>query len=313
MADKSSIEWTDATWNVITGCSRVSSGCGGPDGGGCYAERLAATRLRRHPSRRGLTDRHGRWTGEVRFNEQWLDQPLRWQKPRRIFVCAHSDLFHESVPAEWIDRVFAVMALCPDHTFQVLTKRPGRMRRYLLEDSSARVADIVSDRSDRYWPLDFQARVGFDRFRETYERLRRDTWILPNVWLGTSAEDKPTADQRIWELLEIPAAVHWVSLEPLLGPICLSSLAPERLAPTRVDALRGRRLYGGSEMRCRALDWVVVGGESGPGYRPMEPDWAREIELQCRYSGVAFFMKQMAGKKEIPSDLMVRQMPTGRA
>lgn len=93
MADKSFIEWTDATWNVITGCSRVSSGCGGPDGGGCYAERLAATRLRRHPSRRGLTDRHGRWTGEVRFNKQWLDQPLRWQKPRRIFVCAHSDLF----------------------------------------------------------------------------------------------------------------------------------------------------------------------------------------------------------------------------
>ena len=186
MADNSRIEWTDATWNPITGCSRVSRGCGGPDGGGCYAERLAATRLRRHPSRRGLTDRHGRWTGEVRFNRQWLHQPLGWRKPRRIFVCAHSDLFHERVPDEWIDRVFGVMAQCPRHVFQVLTKRAQRMRDYVRARSRA-----------RYAPL------------------------LRNVWLGVSVEDQPTADERIPVLMETPAVVRWISAEPLLGPIRL--------------------------------------------------------------------------------------------
>ena len=111
MADRTAIEWSDATWNIITGCTRVSRGCGGPDGGGCYAERLAATRLWNHPSRAGLTDANGRWSGQVRFNEQWLAQPLRYSRPRKIFACAHSDLFHEAVPDEWIDQVFAVMAL----------------------------------------------------------------------------------------------------------------------------------------------------------------------------------------------------------
>ena len=133
MADRSRIEWTDATWNPITGCSVVSPGCTN-----CYAMKLAGGRLRNHPSRQGLTRLQKKgagwrpvWTGEVRFNEQWLDQPLRWQRPRRVFVCAHGDLFHEHVPDEWIDRVFAVMALAGDHTFQVLTKRAERMHEYL--------------------------------------------------------------------------------------------------------------------------------------------------------------------------------------
>ena len=125
MAYKSTIQWTDSTWNPITGCTRVSRGCEN-----CYAERLAAGRLRNHPSRAGLTDEHGRWNGVVRLNEQWIDQPLRWRKPRRVFVVAHGDLFHESVPTEWIDRVFAVMAMARQHVFQVLTKRPERMRQY---------------------------------------------------------------------------------------------------------------------------------------------------------------------------------------
>ena len=296
MADKSFIEWTDATWNIVTGCSRVSAGCQL-----CWAERDAAGRLKNHPSRQGLTDRHGRWNGEVRFNGQWLDRPLRWQRPRRIFVASSGDLFHPMVHDSWIDEVFAVMALSPRHEFQVLTKRPSRMRSYCSSpDTSERIDRKIADLA-----------TGRFLFRDGHLDAAGKIMPLRNVRLGVSAEDKPTADQRIWELLETPAASHWVSLEPLLGPICLSSLAPGRLAPTRVDALRGRRFYGGSEMSCRALDWVVVGGESGPGYRPMEPDWAREIELQCRYAGVAFFMKQMAGKSEIPSDLMVRQMPGG--
>jgi len=129
MADKSKIRWTEATWNPITGCSVVSAACKN-----CYAMKLAGTRLQHHPSRVGLTQDTANgpvWTGDVRFNEGWLDQPLRWKKSRKIFVCAHSDLFHESVPDEWIDQIFAVMALAPQHNFQVLTKRPRRMLAYL--------------------------------------------------------------------------------------------------------------------------------------------------------------------------------------
>ena len=129
MAKKSHINWTDGTWNVITGCTPISPGCAN-----CYASQLAGTRLKHHPSRAGLTkevNRHHIWTGEVRFNREWLSQPLRWKKPQKIFVCAHGDLFHESVQAEWLDEIFAVMALCRQHTFQVLTKRPERMRSYM--------------------------------------------------------------------------------------------------------------------------------------------------------------------------------------
>lgn len=297
MADKSSIEWTDATWNPVTGCSRVSAGCEN-----CYAERLAATRMKGHPSRQGLTDHNGRWTGGVRFNPGWLDQPIRWSKPRRIFVCAHSDLFHENVDTEWIDKIFAVMAMCPEHVFQVLTKRPQRMRDYIVQFDG----DEAMERVIRQAEI-IAGSKGMDIVSDA-------TMVaLPHVWLGVSAEDQQTADERIPILLGTPAAVRWLSAEPLLGPIALDCLSPERLAPTRVDALRGRRFYDRSEMDCPSLDWVVLGGESGPGYRPMEPRWARSIELHCRYSGVAFFMKQMAGKREIPADLMVQQMPRGRA
>jgi len=129
MADNTKTEWTDATWNPITGCSVVSNGCKH-----CYAMKLAGTRLQHHPSRAGLTvdTKNGPvWNGEVRFNGLWLDQPLHWKRPRMVFVCAHADLFHEAVPDEWIDKVFAVMALASQHTFQVLTKRPERMLKYL--------------------------------------------------------------------------------------------------------------------------------------------------------------------------------------
>ncbi|TMV83805.1 DUF5131 family protein [Thioclava sp. BHET1] len=146
MADKTSIEWTDATWNPITGCTLVSKGCRN-----CYAATLAAGRLRNHPSRIGLARRNAegeaRFTGEVRFNGQWLDQPIRWRRPRRIFVCAHGDLFHEGVPDNWIDEVFAVMALAPHHTFQILTKRPARARAYLNSGASLmRVRELAAER-----------------------------------------------------------------------------------------------------------------------------------------------------------------------
>lgn len=170
MADTSKIEWTDSTWNPITGCTLVSEGCRH-----CYAARLAATRLKHHPSRKGLARINAageaKFTGEVRFNEQWLDQPLRWRKPRMIFVCAHGDLFHESVPDEWIDRVFAVMALSPHHTFQVLTKRPDRMLKYLDNDPRDQINAAGGEIA--HW-ADMEDHVA---------------WPLPNVWLGPGVVD----------------------------------------------------------------------------------------------------------------------------
>ncbi len=284
MAARTSIEWSDATWNVITGCSRVSRGCGAVDGGGCYAERWAATRLRNHPSRVGLTDEHGRWTGEVRFNSQWLDQPLRWQRPRRIFVCAHGDLFHESVPDAWIDQVFAAMALSPRHVFQVLTKRAARMRSYLHQRgrSSGPIVDAICT---KFGPPGARGMAA------------PPVLPLPNVWLGTSVEDQWTANERIPALLEAPAAVRWISAEPLLGPLDLQDLRPHPgEAQVRYDALRGIHSYGLDCSGCRPrLDWVVAGGESGPRARPMDPDWARSLRDQCQVAGVPFFFKQWGG------------------
>ena len=304
MAYKSKISWTNSTWNPITGCTRVSKGCQN-----CYAERLAHGRLKHHPSRKGLTDANGRWTGEVRFNSQWLDQPLRWRKPRMIFVVAHGDLFHEAIPEYWIDRVFAIMALCPQHTFQVLTKRPMKMREYIL-DSRGRVADRLSDRSDRYWSIEVLKRVPPHSFRAAWDRvLISESWPPRNVWLGTSVEDQRTADERIPLLLDTPAAVRWISAEPLLSGLSVYQYLCCKgcgYTPKDKGLLQDHHL-------CRnpspTLDWGVVGGESGPGYRPMDPNWARHLRDEFQKAGVACFVKQMAGKKEIPADLMVREYP----
>ena len=264
MADGTKIEWTDATWNPVTGCSVVSPGCTN-----CYAMKLAGTRMHHHSSRQGLTvpSKAGPvWNGEVRFNEQWLDQPLRWKRPRMIFVCAHGDLFHENVPDAWIDQVFAVMALCPQHTFQVLTKRAERMRAYVegLWPRRERLGDLMgkmggAERKGWYAP----------------ECDGKRGWVgihtpLPNVWLGISAEDQQRADERIPHLLATPAAVRFVSLEPLLGAIHV----------------------GLGKCAGASIDWVIVGGESGPRARPMHPDWVRSLRDQCAAAGVAFFFKQ---------------------
>jgi protein gp37 len=282
VSDGTKIEWTEATWNPITGCSLSSPGCTN-----CYAMLLAGTRLAGHPSRAGLTRMSGgrpKWTGEVRFNDQWLDQPLRWHRPRMIFVCAHGDLFHENVPDEWIDRVFAVMALAPQHTFQVLTKRSARMRQYLSQ----------FERSGRYVVSRTREQIGPDpRDGNRFLLLKEgQTWPLPNVWLGVSTEDQHYADERIADLLQTPAAVRWISAEPLLGPIDLRHLQPID-PPTEIDALAGThgvlRPHRGEGPK---LDWVVVGGESGPAARPADPSWVRSLRDQCLATGVPFFFKQ---------------------
>ena len=255
MSDGTKIEWTDATWNPIVGCSVVSPGCTN-----CYAMRLSGTRMRSHPSRAGLTQDSKAgpvWTGEVRFMEQWLKQPLRWQKPRMIFVCAHADLFHESVPDEWIDRVFAVMALAPQHTFQVLTKRPERMRSYFRGGRPPVFRWLDAARELQPPP------PGHGMIIHT-----QNGGSLPNAWLGVSVEDQRRADERVDILRETPAAVRWVSAEPMLGQIEFD-----------IDQLQ-------------AIDWIVAGGESGPNARPMHPDWARSLRDQCPSAGVPFLFKQ---------------------
>jgi protein gp37 len=306
MADNTPIEWTDATWNPITGCSVVSPGCTN-----CYAMTLAGSRLRHHPSRAGLTkpSKAGPvWTGEVRFNEAWLDLPLRWRRPRMVFVCAHGDLFHESVPDAWIDKVFAVMALSPQHTFQCLTKRAVRMRAY-----------FDGEPEDR-WNEQAAQMMHWD------DMPQRDVGPLSNVWLGVSAERQQEADARIPDLLATPAAVRFVSLEPLLGPIDLTGIVHDG-GQTIVCALSGQHGFSDGDWWEPSglgprLDWVIVGGESGKAARPMQLAWARSIVAQCKAAGVACFVKQLGSAtgfnlhdrkggdpSEWAADLRVREMP----
>jgi protein gp37 len=285
MADGTAIEWTDATWNVVNGCTVHSPGCKR-----CYAMLLAGTRLSNHPSRAGLTqivNGHHVWTGEVRFNEKVLLDPIRWRRPRRIFVCAHGDLFHESVPDQWIDLVFAVMGLAPQHQFQVLTKRAERMREYL---SARKLASPLT--------------VALGDGTTTEHPFNNQLKAPSNVWLGVSVEDQTRADERIPHLLATPAAVRWLSCEPLLGPIDLTRVFlgeggfdPAADAGPEWKAIKTVRfnvnaLEGAPSIRWGKLDWIVAGGESGPGARPMDPDWARQLRDQCGSSGAPFLFKQ---------------------
>jgi len=265
MSDKSAIEWTDATWNPIRGCSRVSEGCRN-----CYAERVAARFSGPGMPYEGLAVmRNGepRWTGEVRLIEKHLHDPLRWKRPRRVFVNSMSDLFHEGLTDEDIDKVFAVMALAPQHTFQILTKRPVRMREYLsAPDVEARWTAIIHTMRERpSW----------------FGRLTRGWWPQRHVWLGISAENQATADERIPHLLAAPAAVRFVSAEPLLGPIDLG------------DALGRISEAHEPNRHAPGLDWVIVGGESGPNARVLNVGWVRDIVRQCKTARVACFVKQL--------------------
>lgn len=301
MADGTKIEWTDATWNPITGCSVVSPGCTN-----CYAMKLAGGRLKHIPSRKGLTvnTKAGPvWNGEVRLNEEWLTQPLEWKKPRMIFVCAHGDLFAENVPDAWIDMVFAVMALAPQHTYQVLTKRPDRMRAYL--------GDPGDQRSARHHAIMPHAWHIADHFPTNGIDLRA---IGPvgaerrNIWLGFSAEDQRRYDERKEHMLDISwAGPKFLSAEPVLGALDLGFnwdhcdlcggtgiLARWPKGSCHVCDGRGKVQIIGRPRRdgYRSLQWIIVGGESGPNARPTHPDWVRSIRNQCAGAGVPFFFKQ---------------------
>jgi protein gp37 len=267
MADKTGIQWTEATWNPIAGCSLVSPGCTN-----CYAMREAGGRMKSLAKYAGLTApaKPGPvWTGEVRWWEPGFLQPLQWTRPRRIFVNSMSDLFHEAVPEGWIDRVHALMSQCPQHRFQVLTKRDERMWRYLEK----RPGNDLGYR----WALKAVAVAQPGNDIGPYPGIP-----LPNVWYGVSVEDRARLG-RVDRLRATPAAVRFLSLEPLLEDLGRLDLA--------------------------GIDWVIVGGESGPAARPMQPDWARRLRDQCQAAAVPFFMKQMAKKAPIPADLLIREYP----
>lgn len=299
-----SIEWTDKSWNPIRGCSRVSRGCER-----CYAEIVAARFSGPGQAYEGLAYRNSsgaHWTGKVRLIEEHLEDPLRWKKPRRIFVNSMSDLFHEGLEDYQIAQVFAVMACAQQHVFQVLTKRPERMKATLLNSEFISMVNAFSTE------LAFENTNPHARTRDDYRAIVRDldeddpfSEPLPNVWLGVSVEDQKTADERIPLLLQTPAAVRWISVEPLLGPIRLPLRCPscndegcfvdtEENCLVKCNCADARRRWG--------ISWVVTGAESGTKARPMELDWVRSLKDQCVAAGVPFFYKQDAIKgKKIPT------------
>ena len=292
MADHSAIEWTDATWNPLRGCSRVSAGCQH-----CYAERVAARFSGPGMPYAGLIHPGtGGWNGKVQLVPEVLGQPWHWVKPRRIFVNSMSDLFHESVPFEYIAAVFWVMSVTTRHTYQLLTKRPARMLEFYrwvadydegcFQDD--RIGDVAGENPAIQalgWTPATATRGGYDNCGPL--------WPYENVWLGVSVENQETADERIPLLLQCPAAVRWLSCEPLLGPIEIRRWMGEAIGGST------HRLSGENFDRCdltgaplEGVDWVVVGGESGPQARPMHPDWARSLRDQCVAAGVPYFFKQ---------------------
>jgi protein gp37 len=258
------IEWTGATWNPTVGCSLASPGCTN-----CYAMK-GAYRMGLNPKLKGryagtaMKSATGKpvWTGAVRLLPTALEEPLRWRKPRMVFANSMSDLFHEALPIRDVARVFAVMGLAGRHTFQVLTKRTRRMCDWLNDPATPATV------------------------RTAAEMIRPGTqlpeWPLPNVWIGTSIEDQRRADERLLLLLECKAAIRFVSAEPLLHRVSLA----EALCRAGHSAAVSERL-----LRER-LAWLIAGGESGPGARPMHPAWARSLRDECATLGTAFFFKQ---------------------
>ena len=252
----STIEWTDKTWNPVTGCDRVSPGCDN-----CYALTLAG-RLKAMGSKRYQNDGDPRTSGPgfgLTLHPDKLTEPLTWKSPKKVFVNSMSDLFHPAVPSSFIEGVWGTMAAARQHQFQILTKRPQRMLQWFNWEHAEEWINrqgTVQNRLDFMW-----ARGETDS--------RNLTWPLPNVWLGTSIESNRYTF-RANSLRKTPAAVRFVSIEPLLGP---------------VDSLN-----------LEGIDWVIVGGESGPHARPMNPMWVRDVRDQCRFLGVPFFFKQWGGR-----------------
>lgn len=261
MSQNTNIEWTDATWNPIRGCSRVSEGCRN-----CYAEKVAKRFSGHDQPYEGLIAKSGQWNGRIKVADHLIDEPLKWKKSRRIFVNSMSDLFHENVDEETILAIFTTMAKATQHTFQILTKRPQRMCNILQKWESSGLT------------------------------LREGHGIrLTNVWLGVSVENQQAAEERIPALLQTPAAIRWVSAEPLLGPLDLTAICYERTA-TYEDILDALFCEDDPEdchpIGTATIDWVVAGGESGAGARSLHPDWIRSLRDQCTNSRVPFFFKQ---------------------
>jgi protein gp37 len=324
----SNIEWTDETWNVLVGCSKVSEGCRH-----CYAinqayRNNAMAQKMSNPGRmkyyEGLTQKKGdrvEWTGIVKFVSEALEIPLKWKKPRKVFVNSMSDLFHESVSDEHLDRIFAVIALTPHHTYQILTKRPERMQEYLRSAKNRiRIAAVDLGRATNTDHTDL-------------ESCQWD-WPLPNTWMGVTVENQKAADDRIPLLLQTPAALRFLSVEPLLEAV---ELTHRQLNGNQYNYLlnswspcgggaRGATAGGGIATLQSAVDWIIVGGESGPNVRPFNIDWARSLRDQCKVSGTKFFFKQAGSNvwdgdrklklrdrkggdlSEIPEDLRIREV-----
>ena len=299
MADKTKIEWTGATWNPIRArsiaadgterkgwhCEHASEGCRN-----CYAE----TFNKRLGTGFDYKPGHLRGDVEVYLDEKMLLQPLKWKKARQIFVCSMTDLFADFVTDEMLDRVFAVMAQSPQHIFQVLTKRSARMRAYLSQHRWHKWAALARELRDQFPKL------------RTPDIRGGDCCPVPNVWLGVSVENQAAADERIPDLLATPAALRWLSCEPLLGPVDLSALMfiDEECPNWEMEGSTPiQDPETGQQECCRncdytgiisvpKIDWVVAGGESGCGARPMHPDWARRLRDQCAAADVPFFFKQ---------------------
>ena len=280
MSATTGIAWTNASWNPLRGCERVSEGCKH-----CYAEILAA----RHSYPGGWGEgiakwvtrpdgaKEARWTGVIRTVPELLDAPLRWRKPRRIFVNSMSDLFHSDVPESLIDAVFRVMIQARQHVYQILTKRPERMFAYL----------------SRFRP-DGEGWVTRDGARAMGEPqsgplFAENRWPPPQIWLGVSVEDQPTADERIPLLLQTSAAKRLLSYEPALAAVDFQRWLCIRRSTGLSEWVRDGERNG--------LDWIIVGGESGHARREMNIDHARSVIAQCRSAGVPIYVKQDSGPR----------------
>jgi protein gp37 len=279
------------TWNPVRGCTKISRGCAH-----CYASTFAERwrGVPGHPFEQGF---------DLRLVPEALELPLRWRRPRRVFVNSMSDLFHEGVPDEFIAAVFGVMASCPQHTFQVLTKRPDRMRRWF--DWVQQPRSCAVDAWVQHCAGQHTDRIRLHPLKGTYLCY---PWPLPNVWLGVSVEDQRAADERIPELLHTPAAVRFLSCEPLLGPVDLTrlqggvsigehvDLCVDALAGRYAAAWHGRKTVPDrplAQLGAGGISWVIVGGESGPGARPCDVAWVRSLVAQCGAAGVPAFTKQL--------------------
>ncbi|GAA0574962.1 phage Gp37/Gp68 family protein [Streptomyces mordarskii] len=334
MATHSAIEWTDTTWSPVIGCDRVSPGCDS-----CYA--ITTARIRSHnPNPKiaaafaGTAHRTADrldWTGNLNLLENRLTKPLTWPKPAKIFVNSVSDIFHQGVPEEFIAKIWAIMALTPRHTYQILTKRHARMRAVLTDTCrcGSEHAPGTHFRSAMAWAV---SENNPDRIPglpdDAEQRVTQAAWPLPNVWIGVSAENQQWAGTRVPALLQTPAAVRFVSCEPLIGAVDLTRwlrpvpdcgyVDPDDGTCGHPDAFTPEcHRWADCPVRGRStqwhgLDWVIAGGESGHGARPMHPQWARALRDECEVAGVPFFFKQW-GAWAPSGYLVIRSRPEARS